>query len=402
MHIVLAALFAFAILTLWIPAVWPVTVFQLGVFALCVFALGRRPPHRIPYPVAPLAFAVLWGLVQWAAGFTAYPFDTKTAIIRWSSLLAVFLAGFSLFSQSDVRRWFRSAMLWFAVVVSVWATLQTFTSGGKVLWLFPSGYVTDVMGPIVYHNHYAAFIEVVLPIALYQALRERNSLLYAGMAAALYASVIASASRTGAVLATAEILVVVALMAARGFTTGRAIGSAFLRIFILFAAFTAVVGWERVWHRFWLPDPVQVRREFDVASLRIIASHPFTGTGLGTWPTVYPHYAIFDVGTFANQAHNDWLQFAAEGGIPFALVIFSLFLWSLRPAFRSIWGIGVVSVFLHAFVDYPFSRPALGSWPILILAMLAAAAPRNVRRHESGGDAVSKTLNPPVTGSHVC
>jgi len=23
-------------------------------------------------------------------------------------------------------------------------------------------------------------------------------------------------------------------------------------------------------------------------------------------------------------------------------------------------------------VDYPFSRPALGSWPILILAMLAA------------------------------
>jgi hypothetical protein len=31
-----------------------------------------------------------------------------------------------------------------------------------------------------------------------------------------------------------------------------------------------------------------------------------------------------------------------------------------------------VAVFLQAIVDYPFSRPALGSWPVLIIAMLAA------------------------------
>ena len=49
----------------------------------------------------------------------------------------------------------------------------------------------------------------------------------------------------------------------------------------------------------------------------------------------------------------------------------SLFVWSLRPAFRSVWGLGVVAVFLHAIVDYPFSRPALGCWPILLLALLA-------------------------------
>jgi hypothetical protein len=32
----------------------------------------------------------------------------------------------------------------------------------------------------------------------------------------------------------------------------------------------------------------------------------------------------------------------------------------------------VIAVFLHAAVDYPFSRPALGAWPILIIGMLAA------------------------------
>ncbi|MGA2149819.1 MAG: hypothetical protein ABSH49_33250, partial [Bryobacteraceae bacterium] len=54
------------------------------------------------------------------------------------------------------------------------------------------------------------------------------------------------------------------------------------------------------------------------------------------------------------------------------VLIVTLFLWSLRPAFQTVWGLGVVSVFLHATVDYPFSRPALGSWTILVIAMLAA------------------------------
>jgi hypothetical protein len=320
-----------------------------------------------------LAVAVLWGLVQLGFGFTAYAFDTKTAIVRWLTFLTIFLIGFSLFADSGIRRWFRIAMLWFAFVVSVCATLQTFTAAGKVFWLFPTGYTTDVMGPIVYHNHWAVFVEAVLPVALYEAFRrERNSFLYSSMAAVLYASVLASSSRAGTLLATIEILAVAVLMAVRGFSTGRAIGAAFLRMLILFGAFTAVAGWEHVWARFCQPDPMQVRREFNISSLRMVEAHPFAGTGLGTWPTVYPRYAIVEVGTFANQAHNDWVQFTAEGGIPFGLVVFSLFLWSLRPACRSIWGIGICTVFLHAFVDYPFSRPALGSWPILILAMLAA------------------------------
>ena len=79
-----------------------------------------------------------------------------------------------------------------------------------------------------------------------------------------------------------------------------------------------------------------------------------------------------DFGVFANQAHSDWLQWTAEGGLPFGIALLSLFAWCLRPAFRSVWGLGVVSVFLHAAVDYPFSRPAMGSWVMVTIAMLAA------------------------------
>ena len=52
----------------------------------------------------------------------------------------------------------------------------------------------------------------------------------------------------------------------------------------------------------------------------MIAAHPWFGVGLGAWPTVYPSYAIADFGVFANQAHSDWLEWTAEGGLPLGLV----------------------------------------------------------------------------------
>ena len=373
MHVALAALFFFAILTLWVPAYWPVTVFQVGVFALAGVALWRSRhsfPH-FPYPLFALLAALVWGLLQWATGNTTYSFDTQSAIVRWATFLAVFLVGFSLFRDRRTASWFRSVMLWFGFAVAVLATVQTFTSD-KIFWLFSTPDI-GVMGPILNHNHYAAFIEVALPLAFYEAARrERGGLLYAGMAAVMYASVIASTSRAGTVLATAEVVAAPVLLWARGLASGRAVGASLLRMAVLFVAFTAVVGWGRVWDRFLTPDPMAIRREFAVSSLHMIAAHPWSGVGLGAWATAYPRYAILDPGTFANQAHSDWLQWTAEGGIPFGIAMATLFCWCVRPAFRSVWGLGVIAVFLHAAVDYPFSRPAMGSWPILIIGMLAA------------------------------
>src|ERR1039458_1978218 len=189
MHVSFAALFFFAILTLWVPGYWPVTVFQVGIFGLAAIAVwrARYSPPEFVWPIVPLAFAVLWGLFRSLTGRTAYAFDTKLALLRWATFLSVFLVGISLFRDDAVRRWFRSAIVWFAFLVAAFASVQTFTSQGKVFWLFDTPYTDYVMGPILSRNHYAAFMESVLPIALYLAVRrERESLLYSGMAAVMY------------------------------------------------------------------------------------------------------------------------------------------------------------------------------------------------------------------------
>src|SRR2546426_6467267 len=112
MHITLASLFVFAILTFWVPDEWPVAIFQTGVFVLAGFAVCRRPrrPVALAWPMAPLSFAVAWGLMQWLTGRASYAFAAKTAIVHWTTLLAVFLIGFAAFREEPRLRWFRDFM----------------------------------------------------------------------------------------------------------------------------------------------------------------------------------------------------------------------------------------------------------------------------------------------------
>jgi O-antigen ligase len=150
-----------------------------------------------------------------------------------------------------------------------------------------------------------------------------------------------------------------------------------MRIALALAAVTAIltliVGFATASERFYLEALAAGRLQFAISTLHMIAVHPWIGWGLGCWPTVYPSFATFDPGAIVNQAHSDWLQWTAEGGLPVGLAMLALALWAIKPALRSIWGIGILAVLLHAAFDYPFSRPAIGAWPVLILSMAAAS-----------------------------
>ena len=357
-----------SILLLWIPARWPASLFQVGVFALAMPYRPRWTPVSIP-----LAATVLWGLVQLALNRTIYRWETWNAVLTWTTQLVCFLLAFQLFADGRLRNRFLRDLFYFGFALSVISTLQLFTSQGKVFWIFPSGYKDLVLGPFVYHNQYAAFVEMVFPLAVVAALQSRERApIYAGMAATLYASVIASASRAGSALVTLELIAIV-LLALFQRRISRRTAALASGIFVMFVAcFGAVVGWQALWHRLQMPDPFVTRRELLHSTLDMIHERPAMGFGLGTWSTAYPAHAYSDDGLFANQAHNDWAQWAAEGGLPFFLFLLSIAVWSVRPAAHSLWGVGVVSVFLHCLVDYPIQRPALGGLFFVLLGVLAA------------------------------
>jgi len=379
----LALLLFFGVLTIWIRGRWALSLLQAGVFltaALWILDWARRPRKiHTAGLLVPLTCAPLWGLLQLALGTTVYRYNTWEEILFWFSLLAAVFLALQALADAAVRARFLTALLYFGAAISILGTIQLFTSGGKIFWWFDSGY-PDAFGPFVYYNNYAAFAELLLPLAIYRALRDkRRGAVYAILAGVIYASVIASNSRAGAILCTALLFAVpiLAVLKQTGgarrlmLTTGTLLAAA--------AVFTAVVGWGRLLERLRYPDPFVHRREMLLSSLEMAKERPWMGFGLGTYQEAYPAYALFDIGRIVNHAHNDWAEWLAEGGVPFLAITLVFAALTVGPAIRSVWGLGLLSVYLHALVDYPMQRLGLALW-IFVLAAAVTAAEREQRR----------------------
>ncbi len=377
--LILAALLLFAVLTLWVEGRWAWSLFQIGVCGLAAWRFVR--PLRFPRQTVliPLACAAVWPWVQLASGTAVSRAETAGAAWNWLTFLLVCAMAIDLGSDPVVLRRLLRILVISGMLTAAAAVIQMATSGGKIFWLFPSGYIDGVLGPFVNRNQYSAWVELLLPAALYLAVaRHRHRALYLCAAAVLYGSVIAGASRAGFLLATAESVAVLALMTFRK----RLPGKTLLQFAGFVAAAILAVGWHGLQSRFEDRAGDAVRLDALHASLQMVRERPWMGTGLGSWPQVYPRFATVDTGVFVNQAHNDWAQWAAEGGLPFFGFMLLFAALCLKPAFRSIYGIGVVAFLLHALVDYPMQqRPGLAAWFFAAAGLALAWENARIRDH---------------------
>lgn len=368
---------AVSVCVMWVQARWPTTLAETAAFSLgavwTAAALAGRVRVRLSFGMIPLTVLLLWALFQMAIGTTVYAWHTKVAMLYWAANLTFFFVGMQIFADGQLRLRLLRALALFALAISIIAPLQALEPGTKVFFLFDLPKVWWVpYGPFPYANQYAAFIELLLPVALYSALAERKWRTFWVLAVAvMYASVIASASRAGFVLTTLELLVVpLIIKRTQGISSHvlKTTGILFSGLFIMLAL---AAGPATLLDRFLRPDPYAARREFVASSLSMIRDKPLLGVGLGNWSTAYPGYAVFDDGLFANQAHNDWVQWTVEGGLPLLAIMLTLAIWAVPRALGSGWGSGIAVVFVHCLVDYPIQRTAVA---IVFFVVLAAVA----------------------------
>jgi len=374
------------LLTLWVPGRWPVLLFEAAVLLLAAASAVRGAwggrGRRSSLPLAAPAGVVGWGLLQLLMGWSEYRFATGLALLSWTTYLAALGLAEQAYGYSELRRRFRSALIWFGFLLAVVSTLQYFLAPGRIFWIYPVGY--RAVGPFLNRDHYSTFVELVLPLILVEAVRDsRKSWSHGAMGAALVASVIAGASRAGSILVTLEVLAVAFWGLSPRLRSAGAWRKGLAWTALCGVAFAAVVGWKVLWRRFQEPDPFSGRREMLESSLAMLRDRPWTGFGLGTWPVVYPAYAgrDFGPGVYVNHAHNDWAEWAAEGGLPMLVLLATLALWSLRQAVRQPWGLGVAAAFCHSAVDFPMQRPALAALLFLLMGAMAGAQGRPRGRH---------------------
>ena len=117
-------------------------------------------------------------------------------------------------------------------------------------------------------------------------------------------------------------------------------------------------------------------------TLNMWKDYPVFGSGLGSFPLVYPRYAGQKAYWTYTHAHNDYLEFGAEtGAIGLSLLALTV-LASLAAALRAQYRrsdplmrglsfaaiMGIVSVLLHSFVDFSLQIPASALTFMLLLA----------------------------------
>jgi O-antigen ligase len=123
-------------------------------------------------------------------------------------------------------------------------------------------------------------------------------------------------------------------------------------------------------------NPFRYRKEMIAAAVSMAVEQPLAGYGLGTFPSVYPAFALFDSGHFVNHAHNDWAEWASEGGLPYLLILLTLAIVTLRGVSEAPWSLGIAAVYAHALVDYPMQRLGVAGWVILVAALASMAGKR--------------------------
>ncbi|USD67030.1 O-antigen ligase family protein [Vibrio sp. SCSIO 43136] len=75
------------------------------------------------------------------------------------------------------------------------------------------------------------------------------------------------------------------------------------------------------------------RDQVVIWSLDIIKDYPLTGTGLASFYTVFPGYSKAYIG-FYDHAHNDYIQFLVEAGIPATLMLGMMVLYALFTSLK--------------------------------------------------------------------
>jgi O-antigen ligase len=396
----LCVLLAFAVLAHGAVEVWSESIAEIAAGLLLAFWLSLALFNRVPeirwnplnWPL--LAFLSI-GLVQLLVRITAYPFLTRTELLRAGACWIVFFLATQAFrtrGELQMLAWF---LVLFCFAVSLFAIVQYFTSGDELYWFRPVTAGIKPFGPYVNRNHFGGFIELTLPTGLamliLRGVRRDQMPFLAVLTIVPISAVVLSSSRGGIIGVVVEIFL---LMAFR-FSTKGAEKIRLTPIAAVIAATILLIGWvgaSNAMERFFPGNANGVsfarRASMVHGALDVFLAHPFSGSGLGTIVAVYPRYETMYDGKLVDHVHNDYAEALAETGILGAAcgVVFLFFLFrDGRRNFAADQGqfsralhcgaiAAVVGLLLHSFVDFNlhiFSNAML----FLVQAFLVTSPP---------------------------
>lgn len=346
---------------------------------------------------------------------TVAPYATFGRMLVLLASFCVFWMARDLFRDSSSTRRMLLFLMALGIAQTVYGLLQYFL---QFPHLVPTGLMTPATaasGTYVNRNHFAGLLEMILPLSFALAYLHFNRAILPGIQRArsriqatflhprapLFAlvlfgcvlmslGIVFSLSRTGiaAMLLTMALLLVLLLLR-HGRKKILGLSAAFV---LALTGYALWIGLDDVIQRFEIlaeKDVVNWDQRYDVwqDTTRLITDFPLAGSGLGTFRQVFFGYNSHPMIALYDQAHNDYLEYAAELGIPAcALLVLALggtlvagirlFLKTQDPT-RAALALGasggLFSLLIHSATDFNLHIPGNIAIFALLLGFLSAA-----------------------------
>jgi putative inorganic carbon (HCO3(-)) transporter len=331
---------------------------------------------------------------------------TTVSLLKSISYVLLFVLTLLLVKRRKRLRWLAYTLVFSGLFQAVYGSLMTL-SGMEYGFFNEKIYYTEVAtGTFVNRNHLAGYLEMCLAVGIGLLIAQLGDstnmtwrqhlrsvvawLLSDKMRLRLYLvmmviALVLTRSRMGNTAFFASMMVagVIGLMLSRQATRSTVI----LLVSLIVIDILIVGAWfgiDKVAQRLEQTSfATETRDEVDIYTLPYWEDYLLTGSGLGSFYTVFPRYRESDVDAFFDHAHNDYLEFGAETGIVGVLLVGSSVILSLIVAllaqyrrreslYRGIaFGamMGITAIGIHSFVDFNLQIPANAATFMVILAM---------------------------------
>ena len=348
--------------------------------------------------------------------------DSATAVALFGGMVLVFFTARQIFDAGGVRTVARGVAIIGLVLAGV-AIAQDATGAGLMYWRWrPTFQRTDPFGPFVNRNHFGTWAILAIPLIIgyliahaarhHQAERgtswrtrvvaalDGRAALLLSSAALMIVAVVLSLSRS-AMLGLVAAFVVGGWLSHRRSTSG---GIARSRPVLVVGAL-AIVAASLIIIRvppgqvvdrvsgaaIALEDRASIWRE----TVPVVRDFWLAGTGVGAYQTAMAIYQRSNIGLIYNQAHNHYLQVAAEGGllvgIPVAIALMLFVREGSRAVARDGSGMfwlrvgaasGLAGVAVQCLLETGLLTPANGVLAAIVAAVLLYVPTRStfVRR----------------------
>jgi O-antigen ligase len=330
------------------------------------------------------------------------PYSTRLVLVQVTALLVYFVATLTFTDTPRRLRTIVRTIMIFGFLLAMFGLMQSFTSDGTRVYWFRQLTQSTAFGPFINRHHFAGYMElaIALPLGLLfsGAIESYKRPLYAFAAMMMGVALIMTNSRGGIISLAAEILflVVVAgpgLRHAERRPRAQRIRSALLRTGLAFGLIAVLIGgaiavggadvFTRLIGTANADDPTTGRTHFWSVTLDVIKAYPIVGSGLGSFSVIYTRYDSRNGLYRLEQAHNDYLQTLADGGIvggilglAFLIILFGKGFARRETDDKFRRGVatgalaGCFAVLIHSFFDFTLHTTS-NALLFLILAALA-------------------------------